>query len=196
MEGLIELKDGICAIEHISSKGNVMNLHILGNFDVVKNYADMKVRVKITSIISNLLGPLNAINPVNLMNSAASMNVVTAKAFSVFCETVPEDVFALLPSFDNKYVDASATKFQLGVRGDASKPLTLIKSFKWLATQAQVDKATDFVNSIPDPIEGSTATTVEEVILEAKALEAAKEAEKKTLKYKVKHIFIKEKTKN
>ena len=196
LEGLIVLKDGICAIDYISSKGNVMNLHILGNFDILKNYADMKVRVKITSILSNLLGPLNAINPVNLMNSAASMNVVTAKAFSVFCETVPEDVFALLPSFDNKYVDASATKFQLGVRGDASKPLTLIKSFKWLATQAQFDKASEFVNSIPDPIEGSTATTVEEVILEAKALEAAKEAEKKTLKYKVKHIFIKEKTKN
>ncbi|MEE3349350.1 MAG: AsmA-like C-terminal region-containing protein [Candidatus Gastranaerophilaceae bacterium] len=196
LKGLIVLKDGICAIDYISSKGNVMNLHILGNFDIVKNYADMKVRVKITSILSNLLGPLNAINPVNLMNSAASMNVVTAKAFSVFCETVPEDVFALLPSFDNKYVDTSATKFQLGVRGDASKPLTLIKSFKWLATQAQFDKASEFVNSIPDPIEGSTATTVEEVILEAKALEAAKEAEKKTLKYKVKHLFQKEKSEN
>ena len=193
LKGKLNLKDGICNIEHITSKGDVMNLHILGKFDIIKNYADMKVRVKITSILSNLLGPLNAINPVNLVNSAASMNVVTAKAFSIFCETVPETEFKLLPEFSNKYVDLSATKFQLGVRGDAAKPLTLIKSFKWLATQKDVENAQRFVDSIPEQIEGSTAVTIEEVIEEAKAAQeqqqARIEAEKKTLKYKIKNLF-------
>ncbi len=192
LDGKITLNNGVCEIEHISSKGNVMNLHILGNFDILKNYADMKVRVKLTSIISNLLGPINAINPVNLMNSAASMNVVTAKAFSLFCETVPENEFAMLPVFDNTYVDKSATKFQLGVRGDAAKPLTLIKSFKWLATKAQFEAAEEYANSLPDPVEGSTATTIEEAIKEAEALKAAQEAEKKTLKYKIKHLIKKD----
>lgn len=196
LKGKLFLKDGICNIEHITSKGNVMNLHILGKFDVIKNYADMKVRVKITSIISNLLGPISAINPVNLVNSAASMNVVTAKAFSLFCETVPENEFKVLPEFSNKYVDNSATKFQLGVRGDAAKPLKLIKSFKWLATKSDVENAQDFIDSIPPQVEGSTATTIAEVIAEAKAAEEAKqaalEAEKKTLKYKLKHLFKKE----
>ena len=196
LKGKILLKEGICDIEHITSQGNVMNLHILGKFDILKNYTDMKVRVKITSILSNLLGPINAINPVNIMNSAASMNVVTAKAFSIFCETVPEEEFKVLPEFSNTYVDKSATKFQLGVRGDVAKPLTLIKSFKWLATAAQVEKAEEYVESLPEPIEGSTATTIEEAIEEAKALEAAKEAEKKTVKYKVKHIFKKEASEN
>lgn len=197
LKGKLHLKNGICDIEHITSEGNVMNLHILGKFDVLKNYADMKVRVKITSILSNLLGPINAINPVNLVNNAASMNVVTAKAFSLFCETVPESEFALLPQFSNKYVDNSATKFQLGVRGDASKPLRLIKSFKWLATKNDVENAQNFIDSIPEPIEGSTATTIEEVIEEAKAAEAQRqaelEAEKKTLKYKFKHLFKRDK---
>ena len=197
LEGKVLLKEGICDIEHITSRGNVMNLHILGKFDILKNYTDMKVRVKITSIISNLLGPINAINPVNLMNSAASMNVVTAKAFSIFCETVPEEEFKVLPEFSNAYVDKSATKFQLGVRGDVAKPLTLIKSFKWLASKAQVEKAEEYVNSLPEPIEGSTAETIEEVLEEEKTLEAARqaeiEAEKKTLKYKLKHLFKREK---
>lgn len=191
LKGKLFLKNGVCDIEHITSQGNVMNIHILGKFDVIKNYADMKVRIKLTSIISNLLGPINAINPVNLVNSAASMNVVTAKAFSLFCETVPESEFAVIPSFDNKYVDNSATKFQLGVRGDAAKPLTLIKSFKWLATKAEVDNAEAFVESIPEQVEGSTATTIQEVIEEAQAAEAQRQAEQKTLKYKLKHIFDK-----
>ena len=188
LKGKLLLKGGVCDIEHITSQGKVMNLHLLGKFDVIKNYADMKVRVKLTSIISNLLGPINAINPVNLVNSAASMNVVTAKAFSLFCETVPESEFAVLPAFDNKYVDNSSTKFQLGVRGDAAKPLTLIKSFKWLATKADYDNAQNFVDSIPEQIEGSSATTIQEVIEEA---QAQREAEQKTLKYKLKHLFQK-----
>ncbi|MBO6180962.1 AsmA family protein [bacterium] len=196
LKGQLFLKNGVCDIKHITSEGNVMNLHILGKFDVIKNYADMKVRVKITSIISNLLGPLNAINPVNLVNSAASMNVVTAKAFSLFCETVPENEYNVMPQFSNKYVDNSATKFQLGVRGDAAKPLKLIKSFKWLTTKAEIENAQNFVDSIPEQIEGSTATTIEEVIAERKAYEeaqrAALEAEKKTIKYKLKHLFKKE----
>ena len=138
-----------------------------------------------SSIISKVLGPLNAINPVNLMNSAASMNVVTAKAFSLFCEVVPENELATLPAFENSYVDSGAAKFQLKVRGDAAKPLTLVKSFKWLSSKTEYDEAVEFVNSLPEEIEGSTATNIEEAIAEAKALEE----EKKTLKYKIKHLF-------
>lgn len=191
LQGHADLKDGMCNINPLTSLGNVMNLHIWGNFDIIKNYADMKVRVKITSLISNLLGPLSAINPVNLVNSAASMNVVTAKAFSLFCETVSEEELEVLPQFSNGYIDSSATKFQIVVRGDVAKPFTLIKSFKWLATQMQFAQAKEFADSLPEPVEGSTATTIEEAIEEAQRLEA----EKKTLKYKIKHIFKKAKIK-
>ena len=189
--GTLSFNEGVCHIDPITSLGNVLTLHIFGDFDLVRNYADMKVRAKMSSIISKVLGPLNAINPVNLMNSAASMNVVTAKAFSLFCEVVPENELATLPAFENSYVDSGAAKFQLTVRGDAAKPLTLVKSFKWLSSKTEYDEAVEFVNSLPEEIEGSTATNIEEAIAEAKALEE----EKKTLKYKVKHLFDKKEKK-
>lgn len=188
LSGEVTFKDGICHIEPITSLGNILSLHIFGDFDILRNYADMKVRARMASLISNLLGPIGAINPANLINSAASLNVVTAKAFSIFCEMVPEDEMAIIPSFSNKYVDNSATKFQLVVRGDVAKPLTLIKSFKWLATETQYQDAVDYVNSIPDPVEGSEGETIEQAVQEHEALEA----EKKTLKYKVRHLFDKE----
>ena len=187
LKGSLKLDGGVCHIDPITSLGNVLTLHIFGDFDLVKNYADMKVRAKMSSIISKVLGPLNAINPINLMNSAASLNVVTAKAFSLFCEVVPADELVTLPKFENDYVDSGAAKFQLKVRGDAAKPLTLVKWFKWLTSKTEYDEAVDFVNSLPDEIEGSTATNIEEAIAEAKALEE----EKKTLKYKVRHLFDK-----
>ena len=179
--------DGICHINEMTSLGNILSLHIFGDFDLLRNYADMKVRARMASLVSNLLGPLGAINPANLLNSAASLNVFTAKAFSIFCEMVPEEEISILPSFANSYVDNAATKFQLVVRGDAAKPLTLIKSFKWLATATEYQSAVDYVNSLPEPVEGSEAETIEEAIEEAQALEA----EKKTLKYKVKNLFNK-----
>ena len=186
LSGKLSFKDGICHIDPITSLGNILSLHIFGDFDLIQNQADMKVRARMASLISNLLGPIGAINPANLLNSTASLNVVTAKAFSIFCEMVPESELGTLPSFANSYVDNAATKFQLVIRGDVAKPLTLIKSFKWLATANEYEQATNFVSSLPEPIEGSTATTIDEMVKEV-------EAEQKTLKYKVKKLFASEK---
>jgi len=187
LSGSLSFDDGICYIDPITSLGDILSLHVFGEFDLLRNYADMKVRARMASLVSNLLGPLGAINPANLLNSAASLNVVTAKAFSIFCEMIPEEEMAILPSFANKYVDNAATKFQIVVRGDVAKPLTLVKSFKWLATATEYQSAVDYVNSLPEPVEGSTATNIEEAIAEAQAFEA----EKKTLGYKIKHLFDK-----
>lgn len=182
----MSFNDGICNLNPITSLGNILSLHIAGEFDLLRNYADMKVRARMASLVSNLLGPIGAINPANLINSAASLNIVTAKAFSIFCEMIPEDDMSAIPSFSNKYVDNAATKFQLVVRGDAAKPLTLVKSFKWLATETEYQNAVEYVNSIPEPVEGSEASTIEELVQEV-------DAEKKTLRYKVKNMFKRDK---
>ena len=188
LKGDVRFEDGICKIEELTSSGKILALHIFGDYDILKNYADMKVRAKMTSVITNLLGPIALINPIKLLNSAASLNVVTAKAFSIFCETLTKEEAETIPNFSNKYLDESAMKFQLVVRGDAAKPLKLVKSFKWLATPIEFKKADDFIASIPEQQEGSTATTIEEVIKENELLEA----EKQTKMYKIKHIFKKE----
>jgi hypothetical protein len=188
LTGSLSFEDGICHIDPITSLGNILSLHVFGDFDLLRNYADMKVRARMASLVSNLLGPLGAINPANLLNSAASLNVVTAKAFSIFCEMVPEEEMAILPSFANKYVDNAATKFQIVVRGDVAKPLTLVKSFKWLATATEYNNAVDYVNSLPEPIEGEENASIEQTIADTAAIEA----EKQTFGYKVKHLFSKD----
>ena len=185
LQGNLSFNDGICYLEPITSLGDILSLHIFGEFDLLRNYADMKVRARMASLVSNLLGPLGAISPANLLNSAASLNVVTAKAFSIFCEMIPEEELELLPSFANSYVDNAATKFQIVVRGDVAKPLTLVKSFKWLAGQTEYQNAIDYVNSLPEQLEDSTATTIEELMAEDAAY-------KKSLKYKFKKMFEKE----
>lgn len=194
LSGVITFKDGICKIEEITSAGDVLMLHIFGEFNLLQNTIDMKVRAKMTSVISQVLGPIGAVNPIQLLNSAAGTNIVTAKAFSMFCETLTEDEINTIPSFPNKYVDtaANANRFQLVAQGDVSKPLSLIKSFKWITTKLDFDKASELIASLPEQQEGSTAQTIEELIAENAALEK----EKKTLKYKITHLFSRKKKKN
>ena len=166
LKGVLNFGEGICYIDPITSSGDILALHLFGQFDLLQNRIDMKVRARMASLISNLLGPISAINPVNLVNSAASMNVVTAKAFSLFCETVPSEEIETLPNFANAYVDNAATKFQIVVRGDVAKPLTLVKSFKWLTTQMEFAKAKEFADSLPEQDDDSKAENIEELIKE------------------------------
>ena len=164
--GNLSFEGGICHINPITSLGNILALHVFGDFDLIQNRADMKVRARMASLLSNLLGPLNAINPINLMNSAASLNVVTAKAFALFCEVVPAEEIEILPNFANGYVDSGATKFQIVVRGDVAKPLTLVKSFKWISTPVEFQKAEEYAESLPEQDADSKATNIEELIEE------------------------------
>lgn len=173
LTGHLGFEDGIASIDPITSIGDALSLKVFGDMDLLGNTVDMKVRARLTSTIANLLGPLNAINPINIMNSAGGMNVLTAKAFSLFCEAVSQEEMDSIPAFENNYIDFNSTKFQLVVRGDLAKPLTLIKSFKWLALASEVEEASNFVNTLPVGKDGA------DYVLDTKALEKSKEELKK-----------------
>ena len=43
LKGTLSFNDGICNLNPITSLGNILSLHIAGEFDLLRNYADMKV---------------------------------------------------------------------------------------------------------------------------------------------------------
>ena len=53
-----------------------MSMYIAGTMNLLDNSADMKVRAKLASVISDSLGPLANINPVNLVKNTPGLNVV------------------------------------------------------------------------------------------------------------------------
>ena len=55
----------------------------------------------------------------------------------------------LIPALGKEIDDVNSTKFQVVLRGDVAKPLSLVKSFKWMALQSDVDKASSQVNALP-----------------------------------------------
>ena len=204
--GHLTFNDGIANVSPIKSQGNVMSMYIAGDVGLIDNSADLKLRGKLASAFSDSLGPLANVNPVNLIKNTPGLNVVAAKTFSIFCEAVSEEEMNALPSLAENKSDDYATKFQIVLRGDTRKPLKMIKSFKWLALQSDIEAAQDFVDTIPVPEAGEENLSVEELIQkrleQAEAQKSGKKTvevqtpKKKTFKDKLKSIFKKDSEEN
>lgn len=177
MNGQILFDNGIAHINPITTVGNVMCLHISGDFNLLENTTDMKVRAKLGSVIANMLGPIAQLNPINLVQATPGLNVVMAQAFSLFCEQLTPEESAVIPDLPTKLDDNMATKFQIVLRGDVAKPMSLIKSFKWLALSSEIEQAQNFVSTLPDPsiVEDPNNATIE-AILKAQELQAKEDA--------------------
>lgn len=195
MFGHLTFNDGFAQISPIKTQGDVMSMYIAGKIGLVDNSADMKTRGKLASTFSDSLGPLANINPVNLVKNTPGLNIVAAKTFSIFCEQVSTEEMEALPSLAENKSDDSATKFQIVLRGDTRKPLKMIKSFKWLALDSEIESAQNFVDTMPIPQTGEENLSVEEIIqirnLQKTQTRPAETVDKKQSKSLFKKIFRK-----
>lgn len=192
--GHLTFSDGFVNISPIKSQGNVMSIYLSGKVGLLDNSADMILRGKLGSAFSDKLGPLANINPVNLVKNTPGLNIVLAKTFSIFCEAVSEAEMKALPPLAEGKSDDYATKFQIKLRGDTRKPLKMIKSFKWLALNSEIESAKDFVDTMPVPEPGEEGMSVEELVkLRQQQAEIQQQQEKanKSLFGKIKNVFKK-----
>lgn len=190
--GHLTFNDGFMQAAPIKSQGNVMSLYIAGKVGLVDNSADMILRGKLGSAFSDKLGPLANINPVNLVKNTPGLNIVLAKTFSIFCQAVSEEEMAALPQLGEGKSDDYATKFQIKLKGDTRKPLKMIKSFKWLALDSEIESAKNFVDTMPTPEPGEENMSVEELVKlrQEQAIEAQRiEEANKSIFTKIKNTF-------
>ena len=144
LKGSVNFKNGIVYLNSITSQGNVLSLLVKGDFNLLSNTINSSVRARLASAVSDLLGPVAMANPVNLVKNTPGLNVATAKLFTVFTVVVDEKDFNEIPAFASSHTDENATKFQILLNGDVAKPLSLVKSFKWLALKEDIEKANEF----------------------------------------------------
>lgn len=144
LRGKITFKNGVAYLNSITSQGDILCILINGDMNLLSNNLNSNVRVRLASAVSDMLGPLAMANPVNLVKNTPGLNIASAKLFSYFTEVVPESDYKKIPDFSSKHTDANATKFQIILKGDVAKPLSLVKSFKWLALEKDMELAREF----------------------------------------------------
>ena len=186
LKGKLNFENGITEINSITSSGDIMSAYIFGNFDLLKNNIDIKLRGKLGSQVSDSLGPISLVNPINLVKATPGMGlvIVMGKIFFLFCEQVTPDELALIPELGKDISDTNATKFQVIIRGDVAKPLSLVKSFKWLALESEINAAKEYLNSIPEgtvPDEILNITTTDPETLKTEIKEEAKNKIRETV---------------
>ena len=174
LKGELSFDNGITQINSITSSGNVMGAYIFGNFDLLKNKIDIKLRGRLGSQVSDAMGPLAMLNPINLVKATPGMSLVLGKMFALFCEEVTEDEIAQIPTLGKDISDNNSTKFQVVVRGDVAKPLTLVKSFKWLALQSEIQNANSYLKTIPENTLPVDITTIDKEEIKTQVKEQAK----------------------
>lgn len=180
--GNLSFNDGVTQINPIKSSGDIMSTYIFGDFDLLKNTIDIKLRGKLGSQVSESMGIFSMLNPVNLIKATPGMSLVLGKVFFLFTEAVTEDELAQIPAFGKDISDNNSTKFQVVIRGDVAKPLTLVKSFKWLALQSDINSAKSHVSALPE-------NTIPEIDLSNLNSEEIKTQVKEQTKKKVKETI-------
>lgn len=141
LKGHIDFNNGIAALNPVTSAGDYMSTHIFGSFDILKNTADLKLRGRLGSAVTDSMGQLAMLNPVNVIKSSSNMNMILGTLMLSMCEKASEDEMKLIPAIAKETADANTAKFQVILRGDAAQPLKLPRSFKWLASETQIKEA-------------------------------------------------------
>lgn len=176
LNGHIIMSNGDVELNPITSVGPVMCMNITGGMNLLSNEADMRLRARLGSKIADMLGPIAAVNPINLVKATPGLNVAAAKMFSFFSEGITEKEMNEIPQFKDDFSDISTTNFQVILKGNVQKPLSLIDSFKWLATVEDYQMAENFITTLPPVDEANPNATLEELLaMQAEAERIANE---------------------
>ncbi len=141
LTGNMTFTNGVAQINPITSSGDIMSTYIFGSFNILKNYMDITLRGKLGSQVSESMGTLALINPVNLSKKVTGINPLLGNVFMLFTQQVTESEMAQIPKLGKEFNDNNTTKFQAILRGDAAKPANAVKSFKWLALKSEIESA-------------------------------------------------------
>ncbi len=185
LNGHLIFKDGIAAIDPITTDGPVMCVNLSGTLNLLTNAADMKLRGRLASKMTDALGPIAAVNPINLVKATPGFDVVAAKAFAFFCEEISSAEMDAIPDFNDEHSKMGTTKFQVVLRGDTAKPLTLVKSFKWLVLADEMASAQAYVATLPTDEEIAAAKLLEE----QERIKQEKQQARQERKEKILHPF-------
>ncbi len=141
LNGDLSFNNGVADINPITTTGDVMSTYIFGSYNLLKNTMDITLRGCLGSQVSESLGTLSLINPINLSKKVTNINPLLGNVFMLFTQQISEAELKQIPKLGKEYSDTNTTKFQAVLKGDALKPNSLVKSFKWLALKSEIEKA-------------------------------------------------------
>lgn len=192
LTGNVSFKNGLMTIKDIKSSGKNMSLYVTGNMNLVNNYANMVVLGRISPEITSLLGPLAQLNPVRLLQANSSTWAqISARFLKALNQVgIPSEI-AKIPALTAIKDDTLTSKFVVKINGNVERPQSAVKSFKWLSSQSDINKAEKAVSPV-DTVKNvvkSIPQAKEEVVQQIKKTIPKKEETKENFKNMGKNVL-------
>lgn len=147
LTGNVTFKNGLMTIKEIKSTGKNMSLYVTGTMNLVNNYANIVVLGRISPEITSLLGPLNQLNPIRLLQSNSSTWAqISARFLKALNQIGLPSEIAKIPALSTATEDALTSKFVVKINGNVERPQSAVKSFKWLSSQSDMTKAENAIS--------------------------------------------------
>ena len=135
LEGTLTFGNGWATINKFTSRGANMSLYATGKYNLLTNYADMKILGRISPHVANKLGPVGDFTLNKVLEKMPSKALAVLEAVKTVAPknpllaTISKDDIAKIPELTAGSTEGEK-EFQVLIQGLVSS-VKSVKSFKW-----------------------------------------------------------------
>lgn len=161
MFGHLNFNRGMAKLQPVKTQGRFMSMNIGGTVDLLDNDANLRLTGKVLSNFAENLGILYTLNPSKI--SKLDTENALVKDFSEYSDVISEKDLHSIPHIKSLSKEDEFVIFEVLLHGDTRIPLKMIKSFKWLASDVEMEKAKSHLEKlkVPEVIEGTNEISTE-----------------------------------
>ncbi len=144
LKGALTFNNGWAKINPIHSGGPQMSLYITGDFNILNNYAKIEILGRVANEIVSVMGPIGNMSVSKLLSNFSSFGSSASSILNSYNAIKDANTIAKVPQLIPESKDTK--QFQVIIDGNVQKP-TAVRSFKWIASEAEVNAAKAQLNT-------------------------------------------------
>ncbi len=158
LSGNVILSDGVATLAPVTSEGKNMSLYIIGGYNILQNTVNMEILGRISSNVSGALGPLANLTTDKIAKYIPTAGIAVLNIFKNITDVGSRTEFTKIPALNP--VSENTQEFRVVLNGNIINPALCVRSFKWLSTQAEVDKAQVSIKDLIKLPENASLTNI------------------------------------
>ena len=135
LKGHLTFANGWADLDPVHSAGPQMSLYITGKYNLLNNYAKLEILGRVAKEIVSVMGPVGDMSISKLLGSNNSNASTILNNYNAIKDT---KTIAKIPQLVPESAENKA--FQVIIDGNVEKP-TSVRTFKWVATEAEIQAA-------------------------------------------------------
>lgn len=144
LKGHLTFNNGWAKLDPIHCAGPQMSLYIAGNFNLLNNYTNIEILGRVAKEIVSVMGSVGDMSVSKMLTNLPKFGSSASNILSNYNAIKDESTLAKVPQLIPHSDETKA--FQVVIDGNIEKPSS-VRTFKWLASEAEVNAAKAQINT-------------------------------------------------